>query len=122
LLARRGWIIYHPQAHPVREQLEMLDRAAQIAGIEGSAFHTLLLLKQVRAKVQIIPRRGAVNENFETIATTKGFRQEILDVPSEVVMKNGEATRKRRFSDVPGVASLLANAQPWRFSRRWLDW
>lgn len=82
-LRRRGWRTVHPETLSVREQLEQLSGAALIAGFDGSAFHTLLLARDVRARVVIVPRRSgyAVPSTFDVIAEAKGLHQEILDWP-----------------------------------------
>ena len=111
LLERSGWIIYRPEAHSVEEQLEMLGRAEHIAGIEGSAFHTLVLLKGLRARLSIIPRRRRINENFETIAAAKQFNQEIFNAPYRTETDPNQPGRVRRFFELPYVASLLESTR-----------
>lgn len=39
-----GWRIFHPERHTVKSQLDVVGGASRLAGPEGSAFHSLLLL------------------------------------------------------------------------------
>ncbi|PZR54331.1 hypothetical protein DNL40_05375 [Xylanimonas oleitrophica] len=44
-LAQNGWTVVNPESLTLREQLETLSRASRVAGPEGSAFHTLMMLE-----------------------------------------------------------------------------
>ena len=37
-----GWLIFHPQEHPLEKQLMVYENASFICGLEGSAMHLLL--------------------------------------------------------------------------------
>jgi capsular polysaccharide biosynthesis protein len=79
ILRDDGWTVVHPEALTVREQLDAMSRAEVIAGMEGSALHTLILGSGVRARVAIVPRTpGPRSPNFELIAEAKGIDQRVL--------------------------------------------
>ena len=75
-LAHAGWVIAHPETLTVREQLDHLARAEVVAGEEGSAFHALMLLKDVSAKkFHIIRRHGPEHPNMHTIGDARQVDQ-----------------------------------------------
>jgi capsular polysaccharide biosynthesis protein len=90
-LKTRGWTIFHPEEHSIRDQIEMLCDAEHISGIEGSAFHTLIFIDRPPATVTVIGRREAISPNLMTIAKTKGLNQRSLVVPFEILESEGDA-------------------------------
>jgi capsular polysaccharide biosynthesis protein len=85
-LESQGWLIFHPQEHSVIEQIKMLASAEQIAGFQGSAFHTLVFLPQnPKTRIQILARRRIkIAEGYtllgnmaiyQHIAKLKGLKQ-----------------------------------------------
>lgn len=64
-LADSGWAVVHPERLTVAEQVRVLRSARHVAGIEGSAFHTLLLLRGFTGTVDLLSRHGS--RNFEVI-------------------------------------------------------
>lgn len=75
ILEENGWIIFQPEKHPLRDQLGMLHDAEMIAGIEGSAFHSLMMLRDFKGQVQIFARRRLIEFDFIFIAETLGINQ-----------------------------------------------
>jgi capsular polysaccharide biosynthesis protein len=108
-LERNGWLIYHPQEHPLPAQLDMLKDAEQIAGVEGSAFHTLILIDNPRARVSVFTRRGeAVSPNMITIARAKQLDQEEINEPFEYIDEGeGRAKSRVRWTDPLNIARVL---------------
>jgi capsular polysaccharide biosynthesis protein len=90
LLGRTGWTSMQPDKLPVREQLERMADAEVIAGFDGSAFHTLMLGRDVRAKLIIVPRGGSdkISATYDVIAKAKGLSQSIL--PARIVPVKGD--------------------------------
>lgn len=87
-LAAAGWTISHPERQTVREQLDTLARASVVAGEEGSAFHTLMLMKDVRGKTfHIIRRLGAEHRNLHTVGNAREVDQTFHTLENEVVVK-----------------------------------
>jgi capsular polysaccharide biosynthesis protein len=102
-LAAAGWRIYHPQEHPILEQLETLATAAEIAGFIGSAFHTLILIRDVEAKVTLFGEARSRNQQYQRIAEMKGFDQRIIVA--------GEAAGDgKRFWDITVDVALVCEA------------
>ena len=77
-LVKVGWEIIYPEKLSVQEQLQIFAHASVIAGIEGSAMHSVVLLSKFQAAVIIV--RRSINQNYRTIASAKKFVQyELLD-------------------------------------------
>jgi capsular polysaccharide biosynthesis protein len=93
-LARRGWQIFHPQDHSITEQLGFLSSSETIAGLPGSAFHSLILLKRLESRIKLVQLRPA-NRNYTTIASTRGFDQEWLSVASVAGRKAANPSQDR---------------------------
>ena len=86
-LAHAGWVIAYPETLSVREQLDHLARAEVVAGEEGSAFHTLILLKDISAKkFQIIRRHGPEHRNMHTIGDARQVDQSFHSLEREWVL------------------------------------
>ncbi len=77
LLRERGWRVLRPEAVSVPEQLDAMSGAETIAGFEGSAFHSLLLLADVGARILIVPRdnSGAIFKTYRHVGEAKGLVQ-----------------------------------------------
>ena len=78
-LRKEGFLIYYPEEHSVAEQIAFISSAETVLALEGSALHTLLLVKGLQSSIIIIPRpKTEPNGNYATIATRKDFRQSYL--------------------------------------------
>jgi capsular polysaccharide biosynthesis protein len=81
-LYQEGWEIFHPQDHTVEEQLTVFSEASILSGFVGSAFHTLVLIKDFKGKVIIFNRtkskETSINENYKTIAKVKQINQKVV--------------------------------------------
>jgi hypothetical protein len=87
-LAHAGWTIAHPEGLSIREQLDHLARAEVVAGEEGSAFHALILLKDVSSKkFQIIRRYGPEHRNMHTIGDARQVDQSFYSLEREWILK-----------------------------------
>jgi Glycosyltransferase 61/Sulfotransferase family len=82
-LAETGWTILSPEGLPVWQQLAVMSEAKEIAGFEGSAFHTLLLAEEeVKARVTLYARSsGRWPVMHRLIAVTKHLRQYARELP-----------------------------------------
>lgn len=81
ILEANGWCIYRPEQHGVAEQLDALAAAHVVAGVEGSAFHSLLLLRDFRGRVVMLPRQprtGQINFNHWLIFGAQGLKPTLL--------------------------------------------
>jgi hypothetical protein len=72
-LAEHGWTVVHLEHHPLPEQIDLLSRATCVAGIEGSAFHTLLFVNDFGGTIDLFTRHD--NPNFEVIANEARWDQ-----------------------------------------------
>jgi len=97
LLQQSGWQIMQPETLPVREQLAQLSDAEVVAGFDGSAFHTLMLGRDVQTKVAIVPRGAAhkISPTYGIIAEAKGFPQSILPARLAPVRGSGRGAVHR---------------------------
>jgi capsular polysaccharide biosynthesis protein len=93
VLINEGWDIFHPEEHGIEKQIDVLATAQHIAGFEGSAFHLLILLKEVKARVDIFARGPSINRNFEMIADVKKFKQSIHFLDLEKLSGVGSYSR-----------------------------
>lgn len=75
MLEARGWLVIHPQDLSLEEQLEAMGTAEVVMGVVGSAFHTLLLLKDPAARFIVIDRMNgsemAHGRQFDLIAKAR---------------------------------------------------
>jgi hypothetical protein len=53
MVTRLGGAVIHPQTLPFREQVELLDRAHTVIGVEGSALHTLMFASAPRRAITL---------------------------------------------------------------------
>ncbi|GGJ11463.1 glycosyltransferase family 61 protein [Neoroseomonas lacus] len=83
LLRAEGWTILRPETVSVAGQLAALDTAEMIAGFAGSAFHGLMLGRDVQARIVIFSRHPKVEVNYEMIAAAKGLDQRIVRLEHE---------------------------------------
>lgn len=109
VLRDAGWAVLHPETMPVAAQLSAICGAPVVAGIEGSALHGVLLCREFRGEIRIVPRDGArPGGNFGMIAAAKGIRQVAVPAPMRQLT---QAARRSRFAiEAPEAlaAALLA--------------
>ena len=110
LLERTDWTIIRPETLPVIEQLRLLRDAEIIAGFDGSAFHTLMLGRDVRAKVVIVPRGGTdkISATYGVIAKAKGLSQSIL--PARILRVRGAGRGAVHRLQRPGELAEALNS------------
>lgn len=86
-LEAAGWTIAYPEELRVREQLDVISRAAVVAGEEGSAFHSLLLLDDLTGKkFHVMRRLGSEHRNMHTVGDVRGVDQTFHTLSNEVVI------------------------------------
>jgi hypothetical protein len=87
-LATAGWTIAHPETLSIREQLDHLGRAEIVAGEEGSAFHILILLKDVASKkFHILRRHGHEHGNMHTIGDARQVDQSFYSLERQLLLR-----------------------------------
>lgn len=108
-LAAAGWHIVQPERLTVREQLDRLARATLVAGEEGSAFHSLLLLKDVGQKRFVLfRRRGSEHPNLHTIGEARGVDQQFFTLGDEAVLSAKGRAVSKMSANASGVLDALA--------------
>ena len=81
-----GWTIVHPEELSIREQMAHIASAERIAGEQGSALHSIILLAQPKnLRVDFFIRNpnekdGQYNRNYDTIAERKGILQNAIEM------------------------------------------
>lgn len=73
----KGWEIFKPETVSLREQCAAYAADDRIADIAGSAFHALLLMRDMQAEIRIIQRYKNQRGNFIAIADAKDLRQKM---------------------------------------------
>lgn len=113
-LARSGWTILHPQRASVKEQVDLFQSAAVIAGFEGSAFHTVLLCRDFKGKLVILPRaEGAgISVNFHLIAAAKKLNQVVLPQEMELLNDGKRGDSKARMKNPADVCASIESEVP----------
>ncbi|SDC66256.1 glycosyltransferase 61 family protein [Nocardioides lianchengensis] len=118
-LAAAGWTIVHPESLGVRDQLDHLARASVVAGEEGSAFHTLMLLKDVTGKrFHILRRHGEEHRNMHTVGDARGVDQTFHTLEHERVLRaEGRVVSKLNPSSSEILDLLQVSVPPARATR-----
>ncbi len=106
LLEQHGWCIFHPQHHTIEQQLHALAGASRLSGIEGSAYHLLMLFHRLETPIDMLARRKKLHPSFVTIAQRKNLNQRELAVESDLVM-DSRGVKSRQLRDLSGIVSLL---------------
>jgi capsular polysaccharide biosynthesis protein len=111
LLRATGWEVVHPERHPVAAQLALYEDAEVLAGFAGSAFHLLLMGRDIRARVVLLDRGLGPGQrrNYDVIAAGKGFAQQALAVPLALV-GGSRNTATWRLVDPPAAAAAVETA------------
>ena len=65
-LSGQGWSIFHPESKDYAEQLVHYANAEQLLFADGSAYHSLILLPNLRAEIAVIFRRSGGFDNWAT--------------------------------------------------------
>lgn len=81
-LARQGYGIFHPEKHPLEEQIARYKAARLIVGLDGSALHLAGFVAAPETRVAIILRRSKANIadyqlQFRSFA---GIELDVMDV------------------------------------------
>ena len=107
-LADDGWGIVHPEGLSVHEQLDELSRASVVAGEEGSAFHTLMLLADVTDKrFHMFRRQGQEHRNIRTIGEARNVDQHLHSLDNEKIIRaEGRAVVKVSASSAEVLDAL----------------
>jgi len=105
-LSSHGWTIFHPQEHSPEVQLNKMSQAEIIGGFEGSAFHTLILGSDIRARIRIVNKRPAIGLNYHIIASAKKMNQVVCRIPLAYSHSQG-GKMIYRLKDVSAAVDLI---------------
>ncbi|MDR0239942.1 MAG: glycosyltransferase family 61 protein [Deltaproteobacteria bacterium] len=107
-LQAMGWEIIHPQFLPIRKQTALIASAARVAGMDGSAFHTALLAREIRGRFTIFFLRNTGDHAYTQIARMKGFAQDEIPLTGKARFLTGRgAERFYQIGDVELVLDAL---------------
>lgn len=84
LLSSYGFIIYYPEEHSIAEQLDEISSSEVVLGAEGSAMHSVVLLKRpVRTRFYAIARHRMGSGIFEHIRLLKNIQYTTFNISLE---------------------------------------
>jgi capsular polysaccharide biosynthesis protein len=107
-LRAMGWEIVHPQFLPIRKQVALIASSARVAGLDGSAFHTALLAREIRGRFTIFCLRNANAHVYIETARMKGFAQDEISLADAASFLVGQgAERFYRLDDLEVVLEAL---------------
>lgn len=124
--ARNGFDIFHMEELPLEQQILVMRRYQTIAGIAGSAFHTMLCAAQTKNAIYLA-RDYDINENFfiidEMMGNTATYLYNGAAAEGERARTDRAAIAEAYHSDATlDVAKLFALledsgalASPWRW-------
>ena len=103
-----GWEIVHPQFLPIRKQVELIASSARVAGVDGSAFHTALLAREILGRFTIFFLRNTGDHAYTQVARMKGFAQDEIPLAGKIRFLAGQgASRFYQLGDVELVLEEL---------------
>lgn len=102
LLTAAGWEIVHPQYLPVRKQVALIASSAHVAGLDGSAFHTALLAREVLGRFSIFFLRNVEAQAYTRIAAAKGIRQADISLAGKTRFLLGQGAERFYQLEDPG--------------------
>lgn len=107
-LEKENFLIVKPEKLSVTEQIKLYHQAKLICGFIGSAFHTLILADDIKAKVFHFKRiNGNINNNYKFIVEAKGINAEFFEeffISSHGILKG---VIGNTFTDLSGIWNLL---------------
>ncbi|MES2144407.1 MAG: glycosyltransferase family 61 protein [Pseudomonadota bacterium] len=114
-LAACGYEIFHPQKHPMPEQIARYKAAEQVVALDGSALHLFAMVARDTQKVAIIKRRdsGATDGIVRHLSSFSGRPPRVIDTILQDWVRS-DRNRADRFSfgelDFEALGKALAEA------------
>lgn len=102
-----GWKIVRPEEISIENQIKIFAEAELVAGVEGSAFHSALLAKNVSANVIIFSRGFNANRNFFSIADVKNINQKVVSVDQVCIDPSLRPDKREYFACEDSVLRVL---------------
>jgi capsular polysaccharide biosynthesis protein len=81
-LSKLGWEIFQPEKFSLTEQLCYFSSCEKVAGVQGSALHFPMLVKNLKTHLYILDARGLFTYNFEIVAKEKKLTQKMISLPA----------------------------------------
>jgi hypothetical protein len=78
-LKKEDFLIVQPEKLSITEQVRLYNQAKLICGFAGSAFHTLILMNDLKAKIIHFARENIINNNYKVIAQAKNLNAEFVE-------------------------------------------
>jgi len=100
-----GWEIVHPQFLPIRAQVELIASSTRVAGMDGSAFHTALLAREILGRFTIFFLRNTGDHAYTQVARMKGFTQDEIPLTEKIRFLAGQGAS--RFYQLGNVKLVL---------------
>jgi Glycosyltransferase 61 len=123
-LAACGYEVFHPQKHPMPEQIARYKAAEQVVALDGSALHLLAMVATDRQHVAIIKRRdsGATDSIVRHLQAFSGRAPLVIDTILHDWVRS-DRSRADRFSfgeldfdalgQALGVAGFVPQGTRW---------
>ncbi len=105
ILARRGWEIVYLESLSITKQFEKLATAQTILAMSGAALHSLLAIRNIKARCIVLPR--VHDDTYKQIAQLKCPDYWLLNVNLKLVMDNANFLRKQYVLDLGQIEHLL---------------
>lgn len=119
LLATNGFRIFHPEQYSVPEQLAEISSSEVVVGIEGSALHSVLLLRgPIATRFIAIGRHRMGQGIFEHIKQAKDLNYHTLNVREAT---DGLSARAALDIDMNLVERLITDTRGFREKLELLD-
>lgn len=108
-LADQGFTIFHPQDHPIDDQLRVFSAARHLVGPEGSAFHLAGLIAAPWQEFTLIRRRSAPDHlNICNQIRGMGARVNVVDALVAEWLRPGKSRADDMSWGEPDHAALSA--------------
>jgi hypothetical protein len=103
LLTAHGYDIFHPQKHPIEEQIARYKAARQVVALDGSALHLLAMVAGPDHRIAMIKRRdsGASESILAHLTAFAGRAPQVIDV-----IKQDWVRSDRKRADRTSVGEL----------------
>lgn len=111
LLKKRDWEIFHPQEYSVKEQLFKISSAKIIFGIESSAFHTLVLMKNISTKFFTFSKAENTIGTYNIIAKIKNIDYTTLNISKKIKKRFLYTPLNRYDVDILQIKELLEQSK-----------
>lgn len=126
LMQAAGYVIFHPEEHPLIVQLSRYRAARRIVALDGSALHLAAMVLRPDAQVAILNRGPSQNidDYIRQFRSFAGVNPNRVDAVRDYWFPAGRRVVKREthaLLDLPAVSAALSEAGFLPASTRWPD-